>query len=139
MEKISRRSITLWRIRLCIVAFVCAIATLLVITPFSIAWNVMTTAQATVFLFMYFLYYPAKYRRLTYSVDRNRIYVKSGVIYRYERYMEIDRVQYVNFVADPLQRIMGLNGVLILAAGAKIYIPCLEKEKAMHLLQRTGR
>ncbi len=139
MEKISRRSVTLWRIRLCIIAFVCVTATSLVLTPLSTAWNVMTTAQATIFLFMYFLYYPAKYRRLTYSIDRDRIYVKSGVIYRYERYMELDRVQYVNHVADPLQRIMGLNGVLILAAGSRIYIPCLEKDEAKNLLQKMGR
>lgn len=139
MEKISKRSLTLWRIRLYIIAFLCAVVTSFVMTPFSIVWNVTTAAWVTVFLFMYFLYYPAKYRRLTYSVDQNGICVKSGVIYRYERYMQSDRVQYVNLVATPLQRVMGLNGVLILAAGSRIYIPCLEKTEAQGLLRKMGR
>ncbi len=139
MARISKKSVTLWRIRLCIIAFVCAVVTSFVMIPFSIVWNVTTAGWVTTFLFMYFLYYPAKYRRLTYSVDQSKIYVKSGVIYRYERYMELDRVQYVNLVADPLQRIIGLNGVLILAAGSRIYIPCLEKDEAKKLLQKMGR
>ena len=139
MEKISRRSITLWRIRLCITAFVCAAVASFVTVPFSIAWNITTAAWATVFLFMYFLYYPAKYRRLVYSADRNGIRVKSGVLYRFERYMELDRVQYVNLVASPLQRMMGLTGVAVFAAGSKIYIPCLEKDEARNLLRKIGR
>ena len=139
MARVSRRSVALWRIRFCIITIICAIVASLVLTPFSIAWNISTMGLLAILLFMYFLYYPSKYRRLSYSVDNDRIYVKSGVIYRYERYMEIDRVQYVNFVADTLQRIMGLNGVLILAAGSRIYIPCLEKDKAKILLQSIGR
>ena len=139
MARVSKKSVMLWRIRLCIIAFVCVTVTSLILTPLSIPWNVAVAVLATIFLFMYFLYYPAKYRRLTYTINHNGICVKSGVIYRYERYMELDRVQYLNLVADPLQRIMGLSGVLILAAGSKIYIPCLEKDEARNLLQKMGR
>ena len=138
MARVSKKSITLWRIRLCIIVIACAAVTSYFATPFSITWNVVTAGWATVFLFMYFLYYPAKYRRFSFYVDENRIIVKSGVIYRYEKYMDIDRVQYLNFVACPIQRIMGLNGVLILCAGSRIYIPCLDREDTKSLLKKIG-
>ena len=139
MARVSKRSVMFWRIRLCIITAVCEIAVSFAVAPLSIIWNVTTAAFATTFLFMYFLYYPAKYGRLTYSVDSDRIYVKSGVIYCYERYMETNRVQYLNLVADPLQRIMGLNGVLFLSAGSRIYLPCLEKSEAENLVKKVGK
>lgn len=139
-NKVSKKSITFWRIRLYISAFVCAVTVSLLTEPFSLWWYVFTAIWCAAFLFLYFFYYPLKYRRLSYSVDENGLLrLNDGVIYKYEKYINIKNIQYVNFVQSPVQRLMKLCGADIIAAGGRIYIPCLDTDSRQEFLRLIGR
>ncbi len=139
MEKISRKSVTLWRIRLCLIASACTASALIFLDRFTLVKKISVTVIASVFVFFFLFYYPIKYNRLCYRVENDRVCVIGGVFYRTERYVEVKNIQYIGFVADPLQRIAGLQGALIFTSGSKIYIPCLDKQRTERLLEKTGK
>lgn len=139
MEKISKKSVLLWRIRLCVIMTAATVSVLVVFERFVIVKELVMGAAVLTFLFFFFFYYPVKYNRLCYSVENGRVCVIGGVFYRTERYAEIKNIQYIGFIADPLQRLVGLRGAVIFTSGSKIYIPCLDKQRAKNLLEKTDK
>ena len=107
----------------------------LLFTSFTVLWYWMTGVWVAAFLGMYFVYYPIKYRRLQFRVENGGVQLDSGVIYKYNKYMKIENIQYVNFVCTPLQRILKLKSAVIMAAGGYLYLPCLSAEQAQTLMR----
>lgn len=132
-QHVSPKSLVCWRVRLYLIAAVAAVAVSLFFTPFTVLWYWMTGVWVAAFLGMYFVYYPIKYRRLQFRVENGGVQLDSGVIYKYNKYMKIENIQYVNFVCTPLQRILKLKSAVIMAAGGYLYLPCLSAEQAQTL------
>lgn len=132
-QHVSPKSLVCWRVRLYLIAAVVAVAVSLFFTPFTVLWYWMTGVWVAAFLGMYFVYYPIKYRRLQFRVENGGVQLDSGVIYKYNKYMKIENIQYVNFVCTPLQRILKLKSAVIMAAGGYLYLPCLSAEQAQTL------
>lgn len=134
-QHVSPKSLVCWRVRLYLIAAVVAVAVSLFFTPFTVLWYWMTGVWVAAFLGMYFVYYPIKYRRLQFRVENGGVQLDSGVIYKYNKYMKIENIQYVNFVCTPLQRILKLKSAVIMAAGGYLYLPCLSAEQAQTLMR----
>ncbi len=134
-QHVSPKSLVCWRVRLYLIAAVVAVAVSLLFTPFTVLWYWMTGVWVAAFLGMYFVYYPIKYRRLQFRVENGGVQLDSGVIYKYNKYMKIENIQYVNFVCTPLQRILKLKSAVIMAAGGYLYLPCLSAEQAQTLMR----
>lgn len=132
-QHVSPKSLVCWRVRLYLIAAVVAVAVSLLFTPFTVLWYWMTGVWVAAFLGMYFVYYPIKYRRMQFRVENGGVQLDSGVIYKYNKYMKIENIQYVNFVCTPLQRILKLKSAVIMAAGGYLYLPCLSAEQAQTL------
>ena len=134
-QHVSPKSLVCWRVRLYLIAAVVAVAVSLLFTSFTVLWYWMTGVWVAAFLGMYFVYYPIKYRRLQFRVENGGVQLDSGVIYKYNKYMKIENIQYVNFVCTPLQRILKLKSAVIMAAGGYLYLPCLSAEQAQTLMR----
>lgn len=135
MCRISEKSLTLWRIHLYMAAVVCAFILSFLFSPFSFEWYIGTAVWVAAFLFMYFVYYPVKYNRIRYCVKDGALCLFGGVIYRYEKQMDIGNIQYVHFSAGPLQRLMRLRSAIVVVAGGRLYIPCLDQQRSQELLR----
>ena len=137
MQRISKKSVLLWRIRLSAAAI--AVSSLdFLLVPLKVAIPVFAIVL-WVFCFFFFFYIPRKYKNTAFFLDRGMLCIKGGVIYRVKRYISPEKVQYINFFATPLERLMGMYNARILASGATGGLPCLDKEGRELLLKLVER
>ncbi len=136
VQKISKKYLILWRIRLSVVAAaVSAAASLL---PPKFAFCALAVTAAT-FCFFFFFYFPRKYKNTVFFLEDGLLCIESGVIYKVKRYIAPENVQYINFIATPLQRLMGIYTAEILASGATGKLSSLDKEGRKALLRFIRR
>ena len=90
--------------------------------------QIFATALLTVaFSLLSFLYCPLRYKNFCYQIENDTLCIKSGVIYKKEKYIPLDRVEQITFFATPIERILGLKSALIFTAGATTLVGSLDK------------
>ncbi len=137
VQRISKKSVLLWRIRLSVVT-VAVSATAFLLLPQKLATFVFAIVTAA-FCFFFFFYFPRKYKNAAFFLENGLICIKGGVIYKVKRYIAPENVQYITFFATPLERLMEIYSARILASGATGQIPCLDKEGRKALLRLVRR
>jgi membrane protein YdbS with pleckstrin-like domain len=76
---------------------------------------------------------PARYRRWGYRVRAHDLVLGFGVVVRTERWVPRTRVQHVDVIGGPVERLLGLRHVVIHTAGTResaIAIPGLKADAA---------
>ncbi len=124
--KISEKSLLIWRIRLLLIAFLCAFLTSFFFSFLSLWWLILTSAWLLIFLFFYLIYFPIRLKKLSLTVNDNSITLKSGVFYNITRVIKKDKVQFVRELKTPLCRIFNVKTFAVYSAGAKILIPPID-------------
>ena len=89
----------------------------------SVAFVLLTT----VFFALFFIYYPIKYKSFFYKIDGNALIIKSGVFYKSEKSIPLDSIQYISFVATPIEQLIGVKTAVIFTAGAMTLISAIDK------------
>ncbi len=79
------------------------------------------------------LYIPLAVVCLSYSLTQDMLTIESGVILRSRRVVLPRAVRYLCAVRDPLQRLLGLEGLWILLAGNRLFLPGLTHDDAVRL------
>lgn len=124
MKKISKKSLLLWRIRLSAITLVFAVSAFLLPTLLRSVAFVLLTA---VFFALFFIYYPIKYKSFFYKIEENALIIKSGVFYKSEKSIPLDSIQYISFVATPIEQLIGVKTAVIFTAGAMTLISAIDK------------
>ena len=124
MKKISKKSLLLWRIRLSAITLVFAVSAFLLPTLLRSVAFVLLTA---VFFALFFIYYPIKYKSFFYKIEENALIIKSGVFYKSEKSIPLDSIQYISFVATPIEQLIGVKTAVIFTAGAMTLIGAIDK------------
>lgn len=134
-KTIDPKALLLWRLRLFLYALPFYILTSLFCDLRSVVWMMLTGLWTLLFLTFYLLYYPIKFRRLSYRVTSERIVVTSGVIYWRSTSIELTNIQYVAVQRTPLALALGLASVTVHAAGGSAHLPGLRYKDAIRLAE----
>lgn len=136
MSKPSPKILTVWRIRLTIIAIIPALA----LTP---RHQAMTPARAVfaasftiVYLAFFLFYLPSLYKSLSYQIDENTLVFTCGVICKKMAAMPLCSVQTVSVTSLPLCRAFGLLSLRAAAANSRLKLPGLHKKEAEALAER---
>ena len=74
-----------------------------------------------------FFYLPLWYKNFFYKLEKDTLFVKSGVIYHSEKQIPTKNIQYISFVATPLERLLRLKTAVIFTAGSFVLIGSIDK------------
>lgn len=136
MNRIDAHILTYWRIRLTALCLLCPVFIALFFSAAPVWRTCLTVGWMLSYVFFYVFYYPVKYRKLSYMVNRQCLVIHCGVFYNRVKGIELRNIQHVSTSASPLLRVMGLCTVYISCAGGMLYIPGLKKESARALCAR---
>ncbi len=121
--KVSKKSLTIWRIRLLVPAFACAFLNSLFFDFLSVAWLIITAVWILAFLFFYCFYFPVRLKKLSLTTDGVNLTLKSGVFYNVTRVLPIDKIQFIRVKKTVLERIFKVSSAIIYASGTTMYLP----------------
>jgi membrane protein YdbS with pleckstrin-like domain len=138
MNKPSPKILTVWRVRLTLLAFVPAFALSLRYDAGSFAWRVFAGAFVLSFAGAYLFYLPARLKNCFYGRHNGTLVVKLGVFGKRTLAMPLDAVQTVAVSAGPVCRALGLADVIVSAAGFRARIPGLSPEQAKNLAEELS-
>ena len=133
LRRPSIRQLFIWQLWTVLFSLLPSLLTSLLLAPGSKAWRLATFAWMGGALAQLLLYFPAKYLRLGYALDQQRLLLCSGVLYLHTAALPLAAVQTVRITAGPLQRLLGLRTVRAYAAGARLSVPGLPREEAAQL------
>lgn len=139
LKKPDPHILTVWRLRLIPVAvFLLYLSLQWILLPF-LLWWIFTVLWICVLLFLLLVYYPLKYRRLSYQVTSRMVVVYSGVLTVHIKAVPFPAVQYTSLLSTPLLRQFGLCSVLFYMAGSRLLLSglsCSDAE-ALHTTLRS--
>lgn len=133
LKKPSPHVLTVWRIRLLLVSVLPSFLSAFFAPHINWIWWLFTSVWIFAFLCFYILYYPIKYRKLSYSFNERCLLIHCGVIYTRVKAVPFESIQYLSVASTPLQRLFGLCSLFVFAAGSTVYIPGLIFEEALAL------
>lgn len=139
MKRVHRRALLLWRIRLSVGVLICPFLIALFFPAAPVWTAALTILWIAFYLFMFLLYYPIKYWKLSYRVTDTSLIIKCGVFYNRIKAMELQNIQHITTGATPLSRAFSLCSLQVWGAGGIVYIPGLQKEVALRLCERLSR
>ncbi len=95
---------------------------------FTVLWIAALIAVLTV-------YYPMRYRRMRYAVDKDAVVTASGLLFTVYRRMPLSAVRHITTLRGPAERTTGLAALLISATGGHLLIEGLTADEAERLTQ----
>lgn len=129
-----------WRIMLVIGAVPPAFLCSLLLEPGSKWWLLASAIWITAFLGAYLFYLPARYSAFSFHLADNTLYLSYGVFFRRKSALPVSSVQFTSLVANPVQSLFGLCSLMVVAPGARAFIPGLLRKDAEALAKLlTGR
>lgn len=129
-EKLSEKSITIWRIRATLVLiiwwFICGCTAV-----FSFwAAVVMAAVGSAVYLSVILWFLKIFYKQYVYCIGKHSITIQKGVIIAKKIHIDRSRLQYSQMYQTPLQRIYGTCTIAYQAAGAVVYLSQIDTKYA---------
>ncbi len=97
---------------------------------------IFTLVWCTGLLFLLFVYFPLRYRRLKYAITADHILTVSGVWLVSTRRIRFDAIRYITILHGPLDRRFNLAAVVVSAAGGQIFLDGISIEQAEALMRR---
>lgn len=139
MQRVGRRALLLWRIRLSLLTLICPFTVALFFSAAPVWSAVLTLLWILLYLFLFLFYYPVKDAKLRYTVTGTTLVIYCGVFYNRMKAMELKNIQHVSVGATPLARLLGLCSVQVWGAGGMVYLPGLQRQVGMALCERLTR
>ena len=103
------------------------VSTLFLLSDYPIVWAIATAFILVTLLFLVLVYLPLFYKNFSYKIHDDTLLIKKGVVYRSETKIPRERIQYVAFVATPIERLLRLKTAVIYTAGSFTLIGSLDK------------
>lgn len=93
----------------------------------------LTIGWIALYMVLYVIYLPLRYRNLSFSLTDTYIVLHSGVIYHRVRSIPLQNIQYTTLYRNPFDRLFGLCSLVVTAAGGRITLPGLRLSDAQRL------
>lgn len=135
MNKPQPKLLTIWRTELTLAAAVPAFLISLFLRTGSTAWTFTMCGLGLFYLAVYLFYFPALYKKMTFSVSEERIVYATGVFYTRVLTAPVSQIQFTAVSRSPIARFFGLASVIVIFAGGRIMISGLKAEDANRLAE----
>lgn len=99
-------------------------------------FTLLTAVWCAVLLFGYAVYLPGLYRHTQYQVTDSHIRHNTGFAIFRQNVVPVANIQYLFISRTPLQRIMGLSTLHVVAAGGAVHLSGLNRGDAEALLHQ---
>lgn len=132
-KKPDSRILTVWRLRLLPAAALFVFLSIRFAAVRKPIWWIFTGFWITICIFFMFIYFPLKYRRLSYAVNRRAFLVHCGVLYTRIKAVPFHAVQYAAILSSPLERRFSICSLVLYMAGSHLSVPGLHSEEAENL------
>ncbi|MCL2068315.1 MAG: PH domain-containing protein [Oscillospiraceae bacterium] len=133
LVKPQNRLLLAWRAMLILIsappAFLCSF---LLRIP-GVAWLLAIGIWASLFLFFYLFYLPARWRGLSLSIGDTFICMNRGVFSKAVSVVPLSAIRFTRVLQGPLARLSGICVLHVAAAGGGIFMPGLNRKDAHSL------
>ncbi|MEM1486094.1 PH domain-containing protein [Oscillospiraceae bacterium PP1C4] len=133
LKKPDLHVLNVWRIRLVLAAIAPAFLSAYFFLHTSRLWWIFSAAWVLAFFFLYICYFPIRYRKLSYTLNKYSLLIHCGVFYTLVKAIPFTNIQYASVFSTPLERKLGLCSLFVYSAGSTSYIPGLPLEEAMRI------
>lgn len=90
--------------------------------------RLLVIVSAILYVIVFTAYAALQYKNYSYYINNGDIQINKGVIFRLESNLSTKKIQYVEILATPFQRIMKLCTVILHTAGYKVTIQQVDLE-----------
>ena len=80
-------------------------------------------------------YYPLRYRRMRYALNKDTITAVRGVLFVTRQQMPLAAVRHITAVRGPLERLTGICALFVRAAGGQLLLEGIPADEADELMQ----
>lgn len=131
----SAQVLAVWRLRMLLLAAPCAFLFAFLFARFGGNWILALSCAtlALLFILLYFLYYPIKYRKLSYTAGTDYFIIRSGVFFNRVKALPYTSIQYTSLAYTPVSGWFGLRTLMIFLAGTSLMLPGLALSDAQAL------
>lgn len=140
MKQISRRAISLWRLKSLIVFVIIMIAALVTFIMYNVTdfmplfVSIIIAAVALYVLIIDVIIIPnIRYRTTRYGIIGDVLKVHQGVFTKTRHHVPLIRIQNIDTKRGPLMAYFKLKGVQLRTASSVVYIPELNEDEADHV------
>lgn len=130
LKKPDPRVLTVWRLRLIPAAALLLYLSIRLLALPYLVWWVFTGLWLSAVLLLALVYFPLKYRRLSYTVNSRTLIVHTGGVSSRIKAVPFHAVQYASILTTPLMRQFGICSLVFYMAGSHITIPGLTMKDA---------
>lgn len=124
------RILAIWRITLTLVTMLPAFLVSLLLKRSSTAWLVSIIILALLYLFMFLVYFPQLYKKMSYSISDERIVYITGVFSTRVITVPVSGIQFVSVSQSVFAKMFGLASVIATLAGGRVVISGLNTNDA---------
>lgn len=107
--------------------------------PYRVILTVVAVVLATAYVAAVIIILPMYFKRMKYTVSRERITAHAGVLYKITQNMKLTAVQYTTLISIPLLRRCGFNFVIVNALGGRTVLAFLSERDAADIQSRISR
>lgn len=100
--------------------------------PFWMA-RAFTGLWAILLLVICTLYLPLRFRHISFRLDENRLFTRSGAFYLSEKALPLDSIRYITLLYSPLERVFRICSLVIFTAGGVLLLEGLPIDEARSL------
>ena len=137
MKQISKRAITLWRIKEAVTAVVVALLAVVAYVlserfdwmPLFVTW-ILAGIALLLFITEVIIIPNIKYRTTSYGIVDDVLKLHKGVFTKSRQHVPLIRIQNIDTKQGPLMARFNLKGVQLRTASSIVYIPELESDEA---------
>jgi len=122
-----------WRIYLALIAAAPAFVASLFFNYKNIVWIIVTCGWLAFFFAGYLWYLPARFHKLSYRLDGDKLVVRHGVLVNHIDYLPLHSIQFTSSYTNPLSGAFGLSTLIVTAAGGRLVLPGLISNTAQNL------
>lgn len=129
------RILVIWRIHLAVSMAIPAFLNALFFRLSDPLWVWITLGWLLIFLALYLVYLPLRYRGMSFAVAGDKILVYNGVLYARVKSIPMGGIQFTTLWAGPLERMLGLCSLILSSAGGQAALPGLRRKDAEALVE----
>lgn len=134
-KRLSKKSISFWRWRITLSAIVISFLLGVLYYFFHLIAMILSAIFVMLYLTLIIVYFPLLYKSSYYMIEQRHIIIERGIIYKRVIKISIPRIQYVETITGPLQRIFKLNSIILHTAGSQKIIGPLDTSESLRIKQ----
>ena len=133
MKQLPSRALLLWEGFAVLGYILLLLAVFFFLSAFTFFWWLCVVLLNGVYLAAAVYYLPSFYGRTGYSIDEEKIILKSGVFFRRERILFLRQLSSVSVMHTPIDALLGIAFLRCSVPGSRVTIPFLLTEEALQL------